>query len=245
MIAVHELAVRAGEFRLQGVTFHVPTGAYGVLMGKTGSGKTTLLESILGLRRVEQGRVELHGRDVTFLDPALRGIGYVPQDGALFSHLSVRDHLAFALTVRRIAAAEIERRVVEMAELLGISGLLHRRPAGLSGGERQRVALGRALAFRPRVLCLDEPLSALDFETRRQMCDLLREVQRQTGVTTLHVTHNLDEAELLADCLLRIEGGVVRRQSEPVRSASPPVRDLSVNSTATTTASRTGSGRSP
>lgn len=212
MIAVEQLAVCAGEFRLQGVSFQVPTGAYGVLMGRTGSGKTTLLESILGLRRVEQGRVELHGRDVTALDPALRDIGYVPQDGALFGHLTVRDHLGFALAVRRQPATVIDNRVLELAEWLGIGHLLHRLPAGLSGGERQRVALGRALSFRPRVLCLDEPLSALDSETRRQMCDLLRHVQRQTGVTTLHVTHNLDEAETLADCLLRIDEGRIVRQ---------------------------------
>ncbi|MCA9054494.1 MAG: ABC transporter ATP-binding protein, partial [Planctomycetaceae bacterium] len=136
---------------------------------------------------------------------------YVPQDGALFSRMTVRDHLGFALVVRRTPREEVSRRSAELAELLGLEQLLDRRPRGLSGGERQRVALGRALAFRPRILCLDEPLSALDSETRRQMCVLLRTVQQQTGVTTLHVTHNLDEAQLLADCLLRIEEGQVKR----------------------------------
>ena len=211
MIAVRELTVQAGQFRLQNVTFEVPAGAYGVLMGSTGSGKTTLLEAVLGLRSVESGRVELGGVDVTGLDPAARGIGYVPQDGALFSRMTVRDHLGFALAVRRLPRNLVIRRSEELAELLGISHLLDRRPRGLSGGERQRVALGRALAFRPQILCLDEPLSALDSETRRQMCALLRTVQQQTRVTTLHVTHNLDEAELLSDCLLRIEDGQVRR----------------------------------
>lgn len=232
MIQVEQLSVHAGDFRLQGVSFEIPAAAYGVLMGKTGSGKTTLLESILGLRRIDAGRIQLCGRDVTRLDPATRGIGYVPQDGALFSKMTVRDHLGFPLMIRRQSRKEVERRVQELAELLQIKDLLPRRPLGLSGGERQRVALGRALAFRPRILCLDEPLSALDSETRRQMCALLRNLQEQTGVTALHVTHNLDEAQTLADTLLRIEDGVVQRaerSSEPIpcspesepRSAAP------------------------
>ncbi len=213
MIAVENLSVHAGEFRLQNVSLTIPSGAYGVLMGKTGSGKTTLLETILGLRSVESGRVLIDGDEVTSLDPAVRGIGYVPQDGALFSHMSVRDHLGFALYIRRAPKDQLNRRVQELAELLDITSLLDRRPKGLSGGERQRVALGRALSFRPRVLCLDEPLSALDSETRRQMCELLKDVQHRTGVTTLHVTHNLDEAQNLADILLRIEAGQVQTMS--------------------------------
>lgn len=213
MIAVRRLSVAAGSFALQDVSLEVPAGAYGVLMGATGSGKTTLLESILGLRPISAGRIELCGVDVTACDPAARGIGYVPQDGALFNPMTVREHLAFSLVIRRTPASDIRRTVNELAELLGLTALLERRPRGLSGGERQRVALGRALAFRPRVLCLDEPLSALDSETRRQMIALLRRVQQQTGVTTLHVTHNLDEAEQLGDRRLRIVGGRVLDES--------------------------------
>jgi ABC-type sugar transport system ATPase subunit len=210
MIHIENLSVRAGEFELSGVTFTVPDGGYGVLMGRTGSGKTTILESIIGLRRIRSGRIRLCDRDVTRMNPALRGVGYVPQDGALFSRMSVRDHLAFALMIRHEASAAIDQRVAELSKLLGIAHLLDRTPHGLSGGERQRVALGRALSFRPRILCLDEPLSALDTETRRDMCELLQQVRRQTGVTTLHVTHNLDEAEALGDCLFRIVDGDVR-----------------------------------
>jgi molybdate/tungstate transport system ATP-binding protein len=210
MISVEDLTVQVGAFRLEGVSLRVPGGKYGVLMGKTGSGKTTLLESVLGMRRLEAGRIVLCGRDVTALDPAVRGVGYVPQDGALFSRMTVRDHLGFALYIRSARPRDVEDRVAELAELLQIGPLLDRRPQGLSGGERQRVALGRALSFRPRVLCLDEPLSALDSQTRGQMCELLRRVQEQTGVTTLHVTHNLDEAERLGDCLFRIEEGRIR-----------------------------------
>lgn len=207
MIVVDNISVLAGEFRLDGVSLRVPTGGYGVLMGKTGSGKTTLLESIIGLRAVRSGRIWLHARDVTGLQPAVRGIGYVPQDGALFSTMTVEEQIALALVIRRVSAVEIRQRVEELAGLLGISHLLRRRPRGLSGGERQRVALGRALSFRPRVLCLDEPLSALDEDTRQQMYTLLENVRQITGVTALHITHNADEADRLADCLFRLEGG--------------------------------------
>ena len=191
----------------------LPTGQYGVLMGKTGSGKTTLLEAICGLKTVTRGRIVLAGRDVTNRKPASRGIGLVPQDGALFSTMSVREHLAFSLVIRRWETEAVEERVGELAALLGIEGLLERTPEGLSGGEAQRVALGRALANRPEILCLDEPLSALDDETRLDMIELLRSLQTYTGVTILHITHNWDEARDLADRVYRIQDGQLREFS--------------------------------
>jgi molybdate/tungstate transport system ATP-binding protein len=199
MILIENLTIRSGAFLLREVSFQVASGKYAVLMGRTGSGKTTILEAICGLRTVVGGAIRLDGVDVTQLPPADRGIGYVPQDLALFRTMTVWEHLAFSLVIRRWDRASVHRRVTELAELLGIKGLLTRRPLGLSGGESQRVALGRALAFQPRVLLLDEPLSALDEETRAEMCRLLRTVQKQTGVTFLHVTHNLNEARRLAD----------------------------------------------
>ncbi len=214
MIQLDNICIRTGDFRLTDVSLSIPTGACGVLMGRTGSGKTTILECILGLRRVASGSIRIGETDVTQLNPAVRGIGYVPQDVALFSRMTVRDHLAFALQIRQTEKKQIADRVDELSSLLGITHLLARRPAGLSGGEAQRVALGRALSFRPQVLCLDEPLSALDSDTRDEMCDLLDNVRRQTQVTTLHVTHNLNEATRLADCLFRIEDGKVMCPSQ-------------------------------
>jgi len=146
---------------------------------------------------------------VTRLKPALRGIGYVPQDGVLFSNMTVWYHLACTLVIRRVNRHVIRRRVAELADLLGIVDLLKRRPGKLSGGEKQRVALGWALSFQPATLLLDEPLSALDEDTRRRMYDLLRQVRQHTGATILHVTHNQQEAEAMADHLLRIEEGRV------------------------------------
>jgi len=209
VISVENLHIRVGDFCLEGVTFEVPTGRYGLLMGKTGSGKTTVLEAVTGLKPITAGRVFLGHRDVTRLKPAERNIGFVPQDGALFHTMSVRSNLAFALSVRRVPKPTIERRVGELAEMLEIGHLLDRRIGGLSGGEQQRVALGRALAFRPTTLCLDEPLAALDDGTREQIIELLKRVQHETGVTTLHITHNRREAEALADVWLELADGVL------------------------------------
>ncbi len=209
MITLEKLAIEQGAFRLTDISFSIPTGAYGVLMGATGSGKTTILEAVCGLRAVAAGRIFLPAGDATRLRPSERGLGYVPQDGVLFPSMTVAEHLAFALNLRRWPAAEIRGRVDELASMLGIEPLLARRPLGLSGGERQRVALGRAIAFRPSVLCLDEPLSALDMGTRERMYELLKKVCTQTGVTVLHVTHSRREAHRLADTLLSLHDGTV------------------------------------
>lgn len=207
MISVEHLKVRVGGFVLEDVSFDVPTGQYAVLMGRTGAGKTTLLEALCGLKPVDGGTIRLNEQDVTRLKPAERGIGYVPQDRALFQSMSVREHLAFALVIRKADQQAIQQRVADLSRLLGIEHLLERKPHGLSGGEAQRVALGRALSVRPGILCLDEPLNALDDDTRQGMYKLLGEVQQNTGVTILHVTHNLEEAGQLADSILVLQNG--------------------------------------
>ena len=209
MIEVENLTIRQGDFSISNVSFTVPEGAYGVLMGSTGSGKTSILEAICGLRPIVSGRILLTGLDVSHAKSADRNIGYVPQEGVLFQKMTVRQHLAFALKIRKWDNHQIQQRIDKLAELLGIGHLLHRRPKGLSGGERQRVALGRALSFKPDVLLLDEPLCALDDDVRHQMCNLLKYVQQDQGTTSLHVTHNTSEAVRLADYLFRIVRGKV------------------------------------
>lgn len=209
MIVLSGIALRQGAFSLDDVSLEIPTGKYGVLMGRTGCGKSSLLEAVAGLRPIAAGRIELNGVDVTAFPPAGRGAGYVPQDGALFKTKTVFEQLAFALRIRRWSRHQIEERVSELAAELGIEPLLDRYPAGLSGGEAQRVALGRALAFHPRVLLLDEPLSSLDEETRDQMIDLLKRVHSQENVTVLHVTHGRAEATRLGDVVYTMDGGRV------------------------------------
>jgi ABC-type sugar transport system ATPase subunit len=222
VISLNHLQLRAGAFHLDDVSFVVPGGCYAVLMGRTGSGKTTILEAIIGLRKLAAGTILLNEQNVTDFKPALRGVGYVPQDGALFQTMTVGDQIALPLVIRKVARSEIRQRVAEVGKWLGISHLLERKPRGLSGGERQRVALGRALSFRPRILCLDEPLSALDDSTRGELIALLKKVQQETEITALHVTHNVGEAEQLADLRLHLVDGKVQEQSPGERGASAP-----------------------
>lgn len=209
MIELSNVAMQTGKFALRDISFSVASGQYAMLMGRTGCGKTSLLEAICGLRRVSSGAIRIAGVDVTDWSPADRGIGYVPQDLALFPTLTVSEHLQFALRIRRWSRPAIESRTRELAEVLGIEHLLERRVQRLSGGEAQRTALGRALSFRPQVLLLDEPLSALDDETRNEMFGLLQTVKQATGVSTLHVTHSQQEADALADVRLQLTDGQI------------------------------------
>lgn len=224
MIEIENVTVRSGAFVLTNIATTIAEGEYVVLMGGTGQGKTTILEAICGLRPVVSGRIRLGGEDVTLWKPADRNIGYVPQDLALFPTMTVRGHLEFALRLRGASRAHMRQRVTELADVLEIGPLLDRRMRGLSGGEAQRVALGRALSFRPRVLLLDEPLNALDEQTRDRLCELLRTIQRCDGLTTLHVTHSRSEARLLADRLLVLVDGRVQQR---------PTTDLNALSDAT------------
>ena len=209
MIELIDATIVAGTFRLQEISFCVDRGQYAVLMGQTGQGKSTILEAICGLRQLPVGRIRINEQDVTDWSVADRGIGYVPQDLALFPTMTVRQHLTFALKLRRWSTDNIQHRTEELASRLGIKPLLDRYPRGLSGGESQRVALGRALSFRPNVLLLDEPFSALDDVTRREMYALLKNVTQAESVTTLHVTHSQDEAEVLATCRLWLKDGTI------------------------------------
>jgi ABC-type Fe3+/spermidine/putrescine transport system ATPase subunit len=163
-------------------------------LGPPGSGKSTFLECLCGLNRVASGRVLVDGQDVTDLEPRRRAIGYVPQDYALFPHFSVERNIQCGLRARGASRDHIRKRTASMADLLGIGHRLNRRIVGLSGGEKQRVALARALAIEPRVLLLDEPVSALDESPRENICSELRQLQHKLRITTIHISHNLEEA---------------------------------------------------
>lgn len=183
------------------LSLEIQDGEFFVLLGPSGSGKTTVLSMIAGLTDMDDGRVLLHGRDVTHLPTQERCVGFVFQNYALFEHMSVADNIEFGLRVRKAAAAERRRRREELLELVGLSGLGSRMPRQLSGGQQQRVALARALAHRPDVLLLDEPLGALDAKIRLELRRSLLTIQRELGIATILVTHDQEEAFELADRL--------------------------------------------
>ncbi|MDA7617833.1 MAG: ABC transporter ATP-binding protein [Verrucomicrobiota bacterium] len=211
MIKLENIFLQQGAFAFKDLNLEIKRGDYAALMGKSGCGKTTVLEVLCGLRPILSGRVTLGDREVTGLKPAERGVGYVPQDRALFPTMQVRHQLAFSLQLRRWSTMEIAARVNELADWLEIGHLLDRLPSGLSGGESQRVALGRALASQPQLLCLDEPLSALDEALRDEMCLLLSRIHRKTRITILHVTHSRAEADRLAGQLWCFQDGALRQ----------------------------------
>ena len=214
MIELDQLSILQGDFSLTNISATIPQGAYAILTGQTGSGKTSLIETICGLRRATSGRVLIDGSDVTRLAPSQRQIGYVPQDSVLFPTMSVERQIGFGLEVRRVDRAERNKRVKEVADMLQLTSLLTRDPAGLSGGETQRVALARAISFKPRLLCLDEPLSSLDEPARESMIQLLRTVHQTQQITVLHITHSSTECRQLGTIELRLADGKI----EPIKT---------------------------
>lgn len=209
------LARRFGAFRLGPLSLRVAPLEYWVLLGPSGCGKSMLLQTVCGFHRPDGGRLALCGRDATHESPEARGIGLVFQQAALFPHRSVRDNIAYGLEARRVSASERRKRVDELVATLGLAPILERPVAALSGGEAQRVAIARAVAPRPRLLLLDEPLSLLDHNTRLELQGQLKRWHEEFGLTTVHVTHNRDEARTLAThCALMLGGTLV--QAGPV-----------------------------
>jgi ABC-type sugar transport system ATPase subunit len=211
MISVKDLSISQGNFFLKDISFDIPDTSFVCLMGRTGCGKTTILESVCGLREYQSGFISIKGRDVSLLRPSERNIGYVPQDGALFTTMTVRKHLGFALKLRKWNAEDIEKRVRYLADLLKIDHLLDRKPEGLSGGEIKRVALGRALTFSPGVLCMDEPLNGVDDITKEELYKLFEILKKEVSVTVIYITHNFEEAARLADLILYLDNGVLKK----------------------------------
>ena len=215
MIGVKNLCVDLGEFVLKDITLNIEEGEYFIILGPTGAGKTVLLESIAGLYPVMSGEIWLRGKEVTRVEPENRKISIVYQDHVLFPHLSVKDNIIFGLRMHKTRADEVANRLDWVAELLGISNLLHRRPDTLSGGEKQKVALGRAIVTQPELLLVDEPLSALDPETRESVQQELRQLHRALGITILHVTHDFEEAIALGNRIAVIGEGRLMQVGTP------------------------------
>ncbi|MEM7811609.1 MAG: ABC transporter ATP-binding protein [Planctomycetota bacterium] len=216
------MSVARGDFRLGPIDLRVDDGEYVVVEGPSGAGKSTLLEAVAGLVACESGRLTLCGRDATRLEPADRNVGFVPQDGVLFRAMSVAENLTFGLRARGVGRAERRDRAGRLAEDLGLSGLLDRRPGDLSGGERRRVALGRALAFGPPVLLLDEPLASLDDASAEAIRKLLRDLHADRRFTALHASHDVAD-RALADRVVRLDAGRLATD-DTVPTPSPPPR---------------------
>ncbi len=234
-IKVRQLAKQFSTFRaLHGVDIDIGSGELLALLGPSGSGKTTLLRVIAGLEAPSGGQVFFGDEDATAIPVQRRGVGFVFQNYALFKHMTVADNIAFGLDVRtgatRPAKAAIAARVTELLDLVQLAGLGQRYPAQLSGGQRQRVALARALAVEPRVLLLDEPFGALDAKVRKELRSWLRQIHDRTGLTTIFVTHDQDEALELADRVVVLNKGLIEQvgSADDIydRPASPFVFDF-------------------
>ena len=222
MLEVIDLWKKWKEFELQGISFEVENGEYFVLLGPSGAGKTLLLECIAGLHVLDKGEIIIDGKDVTFFPPEKRSVGMVFQEYALFPHMTVWENVEFGLEVRKVPLNERRRRVKELLELLKVEQLAHRYPGTLSGGEKQRVALARALAVNPKVLLLDEPLSALDAPLRRKLRDELKRLQKVLRIPFVHVTHDQMEAYSLADKIAVINKGVILEIGSPEKIFTSP-----------------------
>ncbi len=209
---------------VDGVNLKIPDGAYCCFLGPSGCGKTTILRMVAGHEDPTNGEILIGGQDVVGLTPAQRRTAMMFQSYALFPHLTVRDNIAFALRVRGLDKAQRHARADQMMEKVRLTELAGRLPAQLSGGQQQRVALARAAITEPRVLLLDEPLSALDEQLRVQMRQELRRMQRELGITFIHVTHTQLEAIALADVVVVMEKGKIR-QAGPARDVYAAPRD--------------------
>ena len=224
-VSLRRLAKRydpTGKAVLDDVSLEVHDGELFVLLGPSGSGKTTVLRCVAGLEQPSAGEILIGERDVTRLDPAARDVAMVFQTQALYPHLTVRGNIAFGLEVRHVAPADVERRVQQAADRLGLGAVLDRRPGELSGGERQRAALGRALVREPHVFLFDEPLSNLDPTMRGELRAELVELHRTLGATMIYVTHDQVEAMAIAQRIGLLAAGRLRQVGTPAELYARP-----------------------
>ena len=222
-LTIRRLHKRFGPVEvLRGIDLQVSTGEFAVLVGPSGCGKSTLLRTIAGLEDIQQGTIEIDGRQVNHVRPRDRDIAMVFQNYALYPYMNVRDNIAFGLRARRTPEAETLRRVNGAAELLGIGGLLDRFPHHLSGGQRQRVAIGRAIVRNPKLFLFDEPLSNLDAQLRDEMRSEIKRLHQELAATMIYVTHDQIEAMTLADRIVLMNAGQVEQVGAPLELYDRP-----------------------
>jgi ABC-type Fe3+/spermidine/putrescine transport system ATPase subunit len=220
-MSVHKVSVRrlvkrfGATLAADHINLDIQEGEFLTLLGASGCGKTTLMRMIAGFEKPDAGRVEIDGRDVTPLPPRERRLGMLFQQYSLFPHMTVAENIGYGLRAQRVPEAQAAARVAEMLDLVQLPHVRDRRPSQLSGGQQQRIALARALATRPSLLMLDEPLGALDLKLRRQLQNELRRIHRETGTTFLFVTHDQEEALHLSDRIAVMRGGRVEQLADP------------------------------
>lgn len=211
MLRVESLSITLGEFSVRDISLEIQPNEYFIILGPTGAGKTVLLETIAGIHVPDKGKIFFGNHEITAIEPRSRNIGMVYQDYMLFPHLTVRNNIAFGLRQKDIPHAEQQATIDEICTLLEIQHLAGRYPGSLSGGEQQRVALARALVLKPKILLLDEPMSALDGRTRERMRDELSRIRRCIGTTIIQITHHFEDAFALADRIaIMREGRIVQ-----------------------------------
>ena len=226
-ISVKNLVKKWGQLRaVDDVSFTADEGTLTVLLGPSGCGKSTILRMVAGLETVDEGEVYIGDRDVTFQEPAKRGVSMVFQSYALFPHLDVRENILFGLKVRRVEAKEQQRRLTEAARMVGLDELLDRKPAQLSGGQRQRVALARTIVANQPVCLMDEPLSNLDAKLRAEMRDEIHRLQRNLNLTMVYVTHDQTEAMSMADQVVLLRDGRIVQVGPPAELYERPSTDF-------------------
>jgi len=222
-IKLEDLVKTYGDVEvLHNLNGNIQDGEFVVVVGPSGCGKSTLLRMIAGLEKITSGKISIGDKTVNDLEPADRDIAMVFQNYALYPHMSVRQNMGYGLKIRKIEKQEIERRVLEAAEILGIGEYLDRKPRQLSGGQRQRVAMGRAIVRDPQVFLFDEPLSNLDAKLRVQMRLEIRKLQKRLNVTSIYVTHDQVEAMTLGDRLMVLNDGVVEQFGTPIELYDHP-----------------------
>src|SRR6201988_5089024 len=227
LIQIHNVTKRFGSFlALDDVSLDIPEGSLTAVLGPSGSGKSTLLRIVAGLERPDSGEIMLSGEDATRLAPQRRDVGFVFQHYAAFKHMTVRDNVGFALSIRKRPKREIRERVDELLELVQLQGFADRYPSKLSGGQRQRMALARALAAKPRVLLLDEPFGALDARVRAELRDWLRRLHEEVHVTTVFVTHDQEEAMEVADRVAVLDHGRLEQVGAPAELYDAPASEF-------------------
>ncbi|QLE99124.1 ABC transporter ATP-binding protein [Neptunomonas phycophila] len=226
-VSVTQLTKRFGENTVfEDIDFTIEQGEFVTLLGPSGCGKSTLLRSLAGLNPVDSGVIAVDGEDITHQAPQKRGIGMVFQSYALFPNMTAFDNIAFGLKMKKLAADQIATDVAKVIALVDLQGKEQHYPHQLSGGQRQRVALARALVVRPRILLLDEPLSALDAKIRKRLRQQIRDIQKELNLTTVFVTHDQEEAMTMSDRIFLMNKGEIVQQGSPESIYTQPANEF-------------------